>query len=347
MDWEKWQQRQRPPVQPPDLDKVVEGFRRMRGRMPRLWLLIIIAALVWLASGIFIVGPREAGVVKRFGAFARTVDPGPHYHLPFPIETVVKPEITKVQRIEIGFQTMSSPGASAQYRPIPDESLMLTGDENIVDVQFSVQFKILDPEDYLFNLVDPIKTIRDASEAAMREVVGRNKIDEVLTGGKLTIQNDTAELLQRILDSYKSGLRVEVVQLQEVHPPQEVRAAFRDVASAREDQNRFINEAEGYANDILPRSKGEAEALIRGAEAYREEKIQRAMGDASRFSSVLTEYDKAKEVTRQRLYLETMETVLSKARKFVMPSDGPGALPLLPLDGFNQAAEGTPSKEVK
>lgn len=345
MDWEKWQQKREGPGRPPEMDKLVQSFRRWRGRLPSGILLAIIVLVAWILSGIYIVAPDEVGVVKRFGRLAYTTESGPHYHLPYPIETVQKPQVTQVRRFEIGFRTIH-PGPPPRYRPVPAEALMLTGDENIIDIQFIVQYLIKDPIDYLFNVADPAKTIRDATEAAMREVIGKNKIDEALTVGKFRLQEDTKHLLQEILDKYESGLNVVAVQLQGVHPPEQVIDAFKDVASAREDQNRFINEAQGYANDILPKAEGRAAEIVRQAEAYKEEKIKRAQGDASRFVSVLKEYRKAKDVTRKRLYLETMEEVLGRAKKFVFDRQNTGGvLPLLPLQPLGR--EAAPASEGK
>jgi membrane protease subunit HflK len=333
MDWEQWQQKREGQGKPPDFDKVVDNLKQFRGRLPSGYILVAVIVVIWLLSGIFIVAPDEVGVVKRFGAYNRTTESGPHYHLPYPIESVLRPKVTQIQRFEIGFRTVN-PGPPPQYRSVTDESLMLTGDENIVDVQFIVQFKIRNATNFLFKVEDPAKTVKDATEAAMREVIGENKVDEVLTAGKFKIQNDTATKLQEILDIYESGFEIVGVQLNEVHPPQEVRAAFKDVASAREDQNRFINEAEGYANDIIPKAKGRAAQLVRQAEAFREEKIKRAQGEASRFLSVLAEYRKAKDVTRKRLYLETMEQIVAKANKFLLDPEKQSVLPLLPLRGL-------------
>ena len=344
MDWEKWQQKKDGNVSPPDLDKVVENIKRVRKKLPSGFILIALVVIVWGLSGFFVVNQRELGVIKRFGAYQRTTGPGLHYHLPAPIETVIKPEVKKRRRIEIGFITVN-PGPPAQYRPVLDQSLMLTGDENIIDIWFIVQYRINNAEHYLFNVENQEQTVRDAAEAAMREVIGRNKIDEALTAGKFQIQKDTLDTLQKILDRYKSGLVIEEVQLQEVHPPQEVRAAFKDVASAREDQNRFINEAEGYANDLLPKAKGRAAEIVAQAEAYKAEKVERAQGDASRFLSVLKEYKKAKDVTRKRLYLETMEEILSRAKKFIFESGGQNALPLLPLQSLGTEPQTKSGKE--
>ena len=330
MDWEQWQKKKDSQIQPPDLEKMAENFKRFKGRMPSAYILIIIAVVIWGLSGIYIVAPSEIGVVKRWGAYNRSTQSGPHYHLPYPIESVLKPKVTQVRRIEIGFRTVN-PGPPARYRPVSDESLMLTGDENIVDIWFIVQFKIKSANDYLFEVADPLKTIGDAAEAAMREVIGKNKIDEALTDGKYQIQNDAADTLQAILDKYKIGFKIVSVQLQEVHPPQEVRAAFKDVASAREDQNRLINEAEGYANDLLPKAKGQAAQMLAEAEAYKAEQVNRAQGDASRFLAVLEEYKKAEGVTRKRLYLETMEGVLAPANKYIIDPNNNNVLPLLQL----------------
>jgi membrane protease subunit HflK len=229
MDWEKWQQKKEGPAAPPDLDKVVENIKRVRKKLPSGFILVIIIVAIWALSGFYQVKPDEVGVVKRFGAYNRTVETGLHYHLPAPIESVIRPKVTERRRIEIGFITVN-PGPPAQYRPVLDQSLMLTGDENIIDIWFIVQYRIKNAENYLFNVANQEQTVRDAAEAAMREVIGRNKIDEALTAGKFQIQKDTLDTLQIILDKYQTGLRVEEVQLQEVHPPQEVRAAFKDVA---------------------------------------------------------------------------------------------------------------------
>ncbi|MFH1625751.1 MAG: FtsH protease activity modulator HflK, partial [Pseudomonadota bacterium] len=226
------------------------------------------------------------------------------------------------------------------------ESLMLTGDENIVDMQFIVQYKIKNAPDYLFNVKNPEKTVKDAAEAAVREVVGKNKIDEALTVGKFQIQQDTKGVLQRILDEYKTGISIEAVQLQDVHPPKEVIAAFKDVASAKEDKVRFINESEGYRNDILPKAKGQASQIVNEALAYKEAKIKRAEGDASRFTQTLREYRKAREVTMTRLYLEMMEEVLADSEKIIIDSKHSGnLLPFLPLKGIESLKTKTSKPE--
>ena len=213
-----------------------------------------IAIVIWLLLGLYSVGPDEVGVVQRFGKYDRVVGSGLNYHIPYPIETVKTPKVTEVKRIEIGFRTVGK----NQYRTIEQESLMLTGDENIVDAELIVQYKIKDPIDYLFNFIGPELTLREASEASLRTVIGRHNIDEALTSGKLMIQEETKELLQIILDKYETGVIVVAVQLQDVSPPKQVIDAFKDVASAKEDKNRMINEAEGYRNDVIPKARGQA-----------------------------------------------------------------------------------------
>jgi len=276
--------------------------------------------VLWLATGIYIVGPDEVGVVRTFGKFTRVVQSGLNWKFPAPIETVDTPKVTEVKRIEIGFRTLKN----GQYRSVEKESLMLTGDENIVDAEMIVQYKIKDPVAYLFRIVGPELTVREAAEASLRTVVGRNKIDETLTTGKFTIQEETKNQLQSILDNYNSGIHVVAVQLQDVSPPKEVIGAFKDVASAKEDKNRMINQAEGYRNDVIPKARGEAEAMIRDAEGFKESRIKRSEGDAVKFTTILKEYRKAKSITEKRLYLETMEKVLPDIEKIIVPDKNSG-----------------------
>ncbi len=281
-----------------------------------------IALIFWLFTGVYTVGPDEVGVVQRFGKYDRTVQSGLNYHMPFPMETVKTPKVTEVKRIEVGFRTVGK----NQYRTVERESLMLTGDENIVDAELIVQYKIKEPINYLFNFVGPELTMREAAEASLRTVVGRHNIDEALTSGKLMIQEETKELLQSILDKYETGVQVVAVQLQDVSPPKQVIDAFKDVASAKEDKNRMINEAEGYRNDIIPKARGEAQAMIREAEGFREARIARAEGDVAKFKAILKEYSKAKDVTRERLYLEAMEEILPGIEKYIVPNGEDGNL---------------------
>ena len=282
---------------------------------------VIIGAIVlWLLTGIYIVGPDEVGVVRTFGEFTRVTQSGLNWKFPAPIETANTPKVTEVKRIEIGFRSMKN----GQYRTVEKESLMLTGDENIVDAEMIVQYKIKDPVYYLFKIVGPELTVRQAAEASLRTVVGRNKIDETLTTGKFTIQEETKLQLQSILDMYESGIHVVAVQLQDVSPPKEVIGAFKDVASAKEDKNRMINQAEGYRNDVIPKARGEAEAMIRDAEGFRDSRVKRAEGDAAKFTTILKEYNKAKSITEKRLYLETMEKVLPDIEKIIVPDKDSG-----------------------
>ena len=282
---------------------------------------VVLAALaIWLLTGTYMVGPDEVGVVRTFGEHTRVAQSGLNWHFPVPIETVNTPKVTEVKRVEIGFRTLRN----GQYRTVEKESLMLTGDENIVDAEMIVQYKIKDPVAYLFNIVEPELTVREAAEASLRTVVGRNKIDETLTTGKFTIQEETKFQLQSILDLYESGIHVVAVQLQDVSPPKEVIGAFKDVASAKEDKNRMVNQAEGYRNDIIPKARGEAEAMIRDAEGFRESRIKRAEGDAEKFTTILKEYQKAKNITEKRLYLETMEKVLPGIEKIIIPDKDSG-----------------------
>ena len=294
-------------------------------KIPKLSLgvfpLVGIALVLWMLTGIYVVGPDEVGVVQTFGKYSRAAQSGLNYHFPFPIEKVSTPKVTEGKRIEIGFRTVGK----NQYQTIARESLMLTGDENIVDAEMIVQYKIKDPVAYTFNFIEPELTVRQASEASLRTVVGRHNIDEALTSGKFMIQEESKELIQNILDKYNTGILIVAVQLQDVSPPEQVIAAFKDVASAKEDKNRMVNQAEGYRNDIIPKARGEAQAQIREAEGYKEARIARAEGDVSKFNSVLKEYRKSKEVTETRMFLETAEEILSNREKIIVPDGKEGS----------------------
>jgi len=307
------------------------------------FVLVLVIAL-YLASGIFVVAPDEQGVVRRFGKFVRIESPGLNYHLPFPIETVVTPAVTQVKRVEIGFRTISF-GPPARYREIPTEALMLTGDENIVSAEAIVQYKIKDPVNYLFNIILPEPTVRNAAEATVRQVIGERKIDEALTVGKYEIQEETKRLLQKLLDSYKAGILIVAVQLQDVNPPKEVQDAFKDVASAKEDKSKYINQAQGYKNDIIPKARGEAVKMTKEAEGYKIERIKKAEGDIAKFNSILTEYKKGEYITQARLYLETMEEILPNMNKVIVDlEENQSLINLLPLGDAKILA--APSKEV-
>jgi membrane protease subunit HflK len=320
--------------------KVWEDLRRQfgGGRQSRFspWLIVTIALTLYALSGIFIIAPDERGVVLRFGRVVREADPGPGYHLPWPVEQVLKPSVTQIRKAEFGFRTVDA-GPPARYRDEDVEALMLTGDENIVKLQFIAQYKVK-PEprgatDFLFHVRDPQETVRAAAEAAMREIVGRNDIDNSLTEGKERIQEEAQLLLQEILDRYQVGLEVVTLKLQDVDPPDQVSDAFKDVISAQQDKERLINEATGYANDVVPKARGQAAQLLNEAEGYRAAKLQDAAGAAQRFIALHDEYSKAKEVTRQRLYLETMEEVMGRMNKiFLDDLAGKQVVPYLPLD---------------
>ena len=354
-DWEKLQEKKQRQSKtgggggrttPPDLGEFMRKFQNFSNfKSPVLKLVIALVILLWLASGFYIVRPDEVGVVQRFGAYTRTTQSGPHYHLPTPIESVQTPKVTEVKRVEIGFRSRAS-GAGmglSGFREVPEESLMLTGDENLVNVQFIVQYQIKEAQNYLFNIQQQQKTVKDAAEASMRDVIGSNQIDAVLTAEKFEVQSQTKEILQRILDSYDSGIRVTAVKLQDVHPPQQVSDAFKDVASAREDKSRLINRAIGYRNQILPQARGQVASILNEAEAYRETNIRKAKGDSDRFEKLLAEYKQATEVTRQRLYLEAMESVLSQVRStYLLSEQSAGSVvPYLPLDQLQNRVRGS------
>ena len=327
---------------PPNLEELLRrGQDRLRGLLPGgtssggrlVALAVLVVLLLWLATGIYRVNPDEEGVIRRFGAYSQTTTSGLHYHLPAPIESVETPKVTRINRTDVGFNTENT-GRGIGRQALPEESLMLTGDENIVDINFSVFWVIKDAQAYLFNVRNPESTVKSAAEAAIREVVGRTPIASALAEGRRQVETDTEALLQNILDSYSAGLQVTQVQLQKVDPPQPVIEAYRDVQKARADQERLKNEAEAYQNTIVPAARGDAEQKIQNAEAYRQEIIARAQGDAQRFLSVLTAYQANKEVTAERLYLETMEDVLKNANKVLIDKAAEGVVPYLPLPGL-------------
>jgi len=321
--------------QPPDIDELLSNLQdKFKIGLPKKGVfsyIIILAIIVWLATGIFIIDPEEQGVIKRFGEVTEVVGPGPHYHLPTPIETVQIAPVTAVRRLEIGFRTIQL-GPPAKYRRVLKESLMLTGDENIIDVQFIVQYRISDLENYLYSLTNPDVTVRSAAESAMREVIGDSSVTEALTVGKGIIEDTTAMLLQKTMNSYKGGIKIENVKLQDVHPPDAVKEAFKDVVSAREDREKMINDAEGYRNNLVPKARGEAAQLVNSAKAYAKEKVLVAIGESERFNLVYEEYKKAKDITRERILLETMASILPKVNKVIADKElGGNVLPFLPI----------------
>ena len=324
---------------PPNLEELLRrGQDRLRGLLPggdnsggRLVILAVIAVFVlWLATGIYRVNPDEEGVVRRFGAYSQTTTSGLHYHLPAPIESVETPKVTRINRTDVGFNTEGT-GRGIGRQALPEESLMLTGDENIVDINFSVFWVIKDAQAYLFNVRTPEATVKSATEAAIREVIGRTPIASVLTDNKTQVETETQTLVQNILDGYGAGVQILSAKLQQAAPPQPVVEAYSDVQKARADEERLKNEAQAYQNNIVPVARGEAEQKVQNAEAYRQEIIARAQGDTQRFLSVLSAYQANKEVTAERLYLETMEDVLKNANKVLIDKSAEGVVPYLPL----------------
>ena len=285
-----------------------------------------LAVLAWGAYGIYVVDPAEAGVVLRFGQYVRTTGPGPHWVPPF-IERVEKVNVQVIRSQDIGFRTQGSSSI-----PVAHESLMLTEDENIIDIQFAVQYRVKDPADFLFNVVEPEITLRQATESAVREIVGRSGMDFVITEGRDAVAAEAQVLIQEILDRYRSGLNVTSVNMQNAQPPDQVQEAFFDAIRAREDQERIINEANAYMADIVPKARGRAQAMLEQAEAYRQQVIALAEGETARFLQVLTEYRRAPDITRERLYLEAVESVMANSSKVLVDVQGGNNLMYLPLD---------------
>ena len=328
---------------PPDIDAIIREIQKKINRFlpggsssggKPIGLILIILAVVWLASGLYRVLPDEQGVVLRFGKFIKTTQPGLNYHIPMPIETVQTPKVTKVNRMDIGFRSERDSGFSSGggVADVPQESLMLTGDENIVNIDFSVFWVIKDAGKFLFQIQDPEGTVKAAAETAMREVIAKSNIQPILTEGRAKIEIETQDIIQSILDEYNSGIQITQVQTQKADPPDQVIDAFRDVQAARADMERSKNEAEAYANDVIPRARGEAQKILQAAEAYKKQVVAKAEGEASRFVSIFNEYDKAKEVTQERMYLETMEKVLADIDKVIIEKNaGSGVVPYLPL----------------
>jgi membrane protease subunit HflK len=302
------------------------------------FVIIIALVLIWLASGFYRVLPDEQGVVLQFGKYIKTTQPGLNYHIPYPIERVLTPKVTKVNRVEIGYR-QSPDNRTTQIRDVPEESLMLTGDENIVDIDFSVFWIINDAGKFLFNVQVPELTIKSAAETSMREVIGQSKIQSIFTEGRTEIEDKTRVLIQSILDDYETGVTITQVQTQKADPPGEVIDSFRDVQAARADLERQRNEAEAYANDIIPRARGEAEQILQSAEGYKQKVIADSEGKAARFLSIQSEYAKAPVVTKQRIFYETMESVFGDMDKIIIDNDsGQGVLPYLPLPEISKKA---------
>ncbi|WP_043828975.1 FtsH protease activity modulator HflK [Muricoccus aerilatus] len=315
------------------------GIGRGGGR--GLAVLAVLAIGAWAASGFYRVQPDEQGVVMRFGAFNRTTPPGLNYRIPWPVESVTTPRVTRINRVDVGFRSAVDSGAIAQ-RPTPsrdvlEESMMLTGDENIIDIDFAVFWRIRDAGEYLFNTRNPDVTVKSAAESMMREVIGRTPIQPALTEARAQIESQVRQGTQAILDQYRAGVEITQVQLQKVDPPGAVIEAFRDVQRANADRERARNEAESYRNDIIPRARGEAARMIQEAQGQKDSQIARARGEAARFISVLSSYQVAREVTMRRIYLETMEDILRRNPKIIVDNRLQGLVPLLNLDNGRPA----------
>jgi len=328
--------------QPPDLEELLrKGQDQVKRFLPGgvggargLFLIVIVAIAVWLGTGFYRVQPDEQGVELVFGKWVNTTQPGLNYNFPAPIGQVYRPKVTRVNRIEIGFRSGVDTGRGVITRQVPNESLMLTGDENIVDINFVVFWIIKDAGKFLFNIRAPEETVKAVAESVMREVIGKTPIAFALAEGRQEVEAQTFQLMQKVLDEYQSGIQITQVQLQKVDPPEAVIAAFRDVQAARADRERSINEAQAYANSIIPRARGEAAQIVQQAEAYRNQVVKGAEGDASRFLAVYKSYLKAKDVTVKRIYLDTMQEILKGMNKVIVDSASGGAqavLPYLPL----------------
>lgn len=290
--------------------------------------LVLAIVVIWLLSGLYTVDSPQRGVVKQFGAYKEQTLPGLHWHLPWPIESVTLVNVDRIRTAELGYRS----DAANRNGTVPSEALMLTKDENIVDIRMAVQYRIADAQKYLYQVSDPDKTMKDMVESALREVVGRNRMDFVLTEGRDEVVSRVQSLTQEKLEAYRTGLMITSLNLQDAQPPEQVQAAFSDVVKAREDRERLINEAETYANDILPKARGRAARLLEESRGYYDQVIAEATGKASRFTSVSVEYQKAPEVTRQRLYIDAIASVLGKTSKVFVGADSGTNLLYLPLD---------------
>lgn len=363
--------------EPPDIDEIVNDFRNKAanlfgglskrggggtrnpsgdpqggasGRKPtgrRVLISIAVVAIlgIWVASGLYVVEQGEQGVELRFGKYTQTTEAGLRWHLPTPIEEVLIVNVQKVNTVEVGYRVNEQ---NRQINPVTREALMLTADENIIDIQFAVQYDIKDPKDRLFNVSDPLHlVVRQATESAVREIVGGNTMDFAITEGRAEIAQDTKVLLQEILDRYKTGVNVRAVEMQNAQPPAEVKAAFDDAVKAREDEERLKNEAEAYFNDVIPRARGTAARLLEEAEAYRASTIARAEGEASRFEQIYEEYEKAPQITRDRLYLESLEQVLNNSTKLIIDQTNGNNIIYLPLDQIIQRQQDSQNNALR
>jgi modulator of FtsH protease HflK len=339
---------------PPDLEEFLRRSQdKLRTVLPGgnlgskgIAAIALAAMVIWGLSGFFRVDPDELGIVLRFGQYVRDAKPGLNYHLPYPIEAALTPKVTRVNRIDIGMRSVDDLRRGSASRDVPEESLMLTGDENIVDVDFSV-FWLIKPDgagDYLFNIQQPEGTVKAVAESAMREVIGRSEIQPILTGARATIETAVQELMQKTLDNYGAGIQVTQVQLQKVDPPAQVIDSFRDVQAARSDAERAQNEAQTYANRVVPEARGRAAQITQAAEAYRQQTVAEATGQSSRFLQVYEEYKKAPDVTRERMYLETMERLFNGTDKIILDQGAQnGVVPYLPLNELTRPQASRPA----
>ncbi len=337
---------------PPELDAVIKDFKNKfdnffggkkssdskEGGSPSTGgfkYIFVLALLVWLLSGIYIIDPAEKGVILRFGAFQEETSQGPHWHLPYPIESLNRINVEQIRTTQIGYRDAIS---NRRGGNVSSESLMLTKDENMIDAKFAVQYKINDVQAYLFNVANPDATLRHVVESAIRQVVGKNTMDYVLTEGRVAIADSIKERSQELLNRYQTGLTITTVNMQDAQPPEQVQASFSDAVKAREDKQRLINEAQTYANDILPKSRGKAARMLEEAKAYKSQVVSKSEGEASRFGQILAEYEKAPEVTRERLYRETMENVFANTSKVVVDSKA-NSMMYLPIDKLINAKQ--------
>jgi len=347
-----WGPRPSGPGQQPDLEEILRRSQdRLRQAMPggrmggpfAILIAIVLLAVIGFFGFTVRVNPDELGIVLRFGAYERQLPPGLNFRLPYPIEEVELPKVTRINRIEIGMRGSSDVrDSTTSLRDVPEESLMLTGDENIVDIDFVVFWQISNAPDYLFNIQNPEGTVKDVAESAMREIVGQSDIEPILTAARAKTEASVQQLIQRILDGYGAGIRINQVQLQKVDPPAQVIDAFRDVQAARADQERLQNEAQAYANRVVPEARGEAERILQNAQGYRDQVIAEAKGEADRFEKVLGQYQKAPAVTRKRIFIETMQDVLSNTDKIIIDQKSGGVVPYLPLSELQKRLPTTP-----
>ena len=334
---------------PPELDEVIKDFKNKfdgffaakkssKANTPSKGVfkyILILAVLVWLLSGIYIIDPAEKGVILRFGAFQEETSQGPHWHLPYPLESLHRINVEQVRTAQIGYRDAIS---NRRGGNVSSESLMLTQDENMIDAKFAVQYKINDAQSYLFNIANPDLTLRQVVESAIRQMVGKNTMDYILTEGRVAIADQIKDRSQSLLDTYKSGLIITTVNMQDAQPPEPVQASFSDAVKAREDKQRLINEAQTYANDILPKARGKAARILEESKAYKSQVVSKSEGEASRFKQILTEYEKAPKVTKERLYRETIENVLANTSKVVVDSKA-NSMMYLPIDKLINAKQ--------